>query len=139
MPDIDTDFPDTKRGKVIEYVKQKYGENNVAGIITFGTLGGRASVRDVGRVLMISPKYIDIICKKIPFKGTLKQLKHSDKEINMMIENDDKLKLLYNIVNLIEGNKRHTSIHAAGIVISYKPLDEVIPIKPSEDIKKERK
>lgn len=134
MPDIDTDFPDTKRGKVIEYVKQKYGENNVAGIITFGTLGGRASVRDVGRVLMISPKYIDIICKKIPFKGTLKQLKHSDKEINMMIENDDKLKLLYNIVNLIEGNKRHTSIHAAGIVISYKPLDEVIPIKPSEDI-----
>lgn len=134
MPDIDTDFPDTRRGDVIEYVKEKYGKDNVAGIITFGTLGGRASVRDVGRILNIPTKYIDIICKKIPFKGTLKELKHSDKEVNTMIENDDKLKLLYNIVNLIEGNKRHTSIHAAGIVISYKPLYEIIPIKPNDDI-----
>ena len=134
MPDIDTDFPDTRRGEVIEYVKEKYGKDNVAGIITFGTLGGRASVRDVGRILNIPTKYIDIICKKIPFKGTLKELKHSDKEVNTMIENDDKLKLLYNIVNLIEGNKRHTSIHAAGIVISYKPLYEIIPIKPNDDI-----
>ena len=134
MPDIDTDFPDTRRGEVIEYVKEKYGEDNVAGIITFGTLGGRASVRDVGRILNIPTKYIDIICKKIPFQGTLKELKHSDKEVNTMIENDDKLKLLYNIVNLIEGNKRHTSIHAAGIVISYKPLYEIIPIKPNDDI-----
>lgn len=134
MPDIDTDFPDTRREEVIEYVKEKYGKDNVAGIITFGTLGGRASVRDVGRILNIPTKYIDIICKKIPFKGTLKELKHSDKEVNTMIENDDKLKLLYNIVNLIEGNKRHTSIHAAGIVISYKPLYEIIPIKPNDDI-----
>ena len=134
MPDIDTDFPDNRRDEVISYVKEKYGEKNVAGIITFGTLGGRASVRDVGRVLMVPPKYLDIICKKIPFKGTLKDVKHSDKEINTLIENDDKLTLLYNIVNLIEGNKRHTSIHAAGIVISYKPLDEVVPIKMSEDI-----
>ena len=134
MPDIDTDFPDNRRDEVISYVKEKYGEKNVAGIITFGTLGGRASVRDVGRVLMVPPKYLDIICKKIPFKVTLKDVKHSDKEINTLIENDDKLKLLYNIVNLIEGNKRHTSIHAAGIVISYKPLDEVVPIKMSEDI-----
>ncbi len=134
MPDIDTDFPDTKREQVIEYVKNKYGYDNVAGIITFGTLGGRASVRDVGRVLNINPKHIDIICKKIPFKGTLKELKHSDKEVNTMIENDDRLKVLYNIVNLIEGNKRHTSIHAAGIVISYKPLYEVIPIKPNEEM-----
>lgn len=134
MPDIDTDFPDNRRDEVINYVKEKYGEKNVAGIITFGTLGGRASVRDVGRVLMVPPKYLDIICKKIPFKGTLKDVKHSDKETNTLIENDDKLKLLYNIVNLIEGNKRHTSIHAAGIVISYKPLDEVVPIKMSEDI-----
>lgn len=134
MPDIDTDFPDIRRDEVIEYVKKKYGNDNVAGIITFGTLGGRASVRDVGRVLAISPKYLDIICRKMPFKGTLKQLKHSDREVNTLIENDDKLKLLYTIVNLIEGNKRHTSVHAAGIVISYRPLDEVLPIKYSEDI-----
>ncbi len=134
MPDIDTDFPDIKRAEVIEYVKEKYGQNNVAGIITFGTLGGRASVRDVGRILAINTKYIDIICKKMPFKGTLKELKHKDKEINVLIESDDKLKLLYNIVNLIEGNKRHTSIHAAGIVISYKPIYDIVPVKYNEEI-----
>ncbi len=134
MPDIDTDFPDTKRDEVIEYVKNKYGNDNVAGIITFGTLGGRASVRDVGRILNIDSKYIDIICKKIPFKGTLKELKHKDKEVNTLIESDDKLKLLYNIVDLIEGNKRHTSIHAAGIVISYKDLSDIVPIKTNDDI-----
>ena len=134
MPDIDTDFPDIRRDEVISYVKDKYGENNVAGIITFGTLGGRASVRDVGRVLNINPKYIDIICKKIPFKGTLKELKKNDKEISTLIESDDKLKLLSTVVNLIEGNKRHTSVHAAGIVISYKPLDEILPIKYNEEI-----
>ena len=134
MPDIDTDFPDNRRDEVIRYVRSKYGDDNVAGIITFGTLGGRASVRDVGRVLNIDNKYIDLICKKIPFKGTLKELKHKDKEINVLIEHDDKLKLLETIVNLIEGAKRHTSIHAAGIVISYKPLYEILPIKPNDDI-----
>lgn len=134
MPDIDTDFPDIKRDQVIEYVKNKYGENNVAGIITFGTLGGRASVRDVGRILAINTKYIDIICKKMPFKGTLKELRKADREVNILIESDDKLKLLYNIVNLIEGNKRHTSVHAAGIVISYRPLYEIIPIKYTDEI-----
>ena len=85
MPDIDTDFPDNRRDEVIRYVRSKYGDDNVAGIITFGTLGGRASVRDVGRVLNIDNKYIDLICKKIPFKGTLKELKHKDKEINVLI------------------------------------------------------
>lgn len=134
MPDIDTDFPDNRRDEVIDYVREKYGYDNVAGIITFGTLGGRASVRDVGRVLAVNSKYIDIICKKIPFKGTLKELKNNDKEISVLIDSDDKLKLLYTIVNLIEGNKRHTSIHAAGIVISYLPLYEVVPIKYNEEI-----
>ncbi len=134
MPDIDTDFPDDKRDEVIEYVKNKYGKENVSGIITFGTLGGRAIVRDVGRVLNCNSKYIDIICKKIPFKGTLNELKNSDKEINLLIENDSKLKQLYNIVNIMEGVKRHTSIHAAGIVISRKPLINIVPIKNNEEI-----
>ena len=134
MPDIDTDFPDNRRDEVIEYVKEKYGKDNVAGIITFGTLGGRAAVRDVGRVLNVPTKYLDLICKKMPFKGTLKELKHQDKEVNVLIESDDKLKTLYNIVNLIEGNKRHTSIHAAGIVISREKLEEVVPIKETDEI-----
>ena len=134
MPDIDTDFPDDKRDEVIKYVTEKYGRDNVAGIITFGTLGGRAAVRDVGRVLNIGTKYLDLICKKIPFKGTLKELRKTDREVNMLIEGDSKLQLLYTIVNLIEGNKRHTSQHAAGIVISKERLDEVVPIKDDLDI-----
>lgn len=134
MPDIDTDFPDDKRDEVINYVREKYGDKNVCGIITFGTLGGRASVRDVGRVLNVNSKYIDIICKKIPFKGTLKQLKAKDKEIDLLIENDSKLKTLYNIVNLLEGNKRHTSIHAAGIVISKENISNIVPVKYNEEI-----
>lgn len=132
MPDIDTDFPDDKRDDVIRYVKEKYGSYNVAGIITFGTLGGRASVRDVGRVLNIDNRYIDFICKRIPFKGTLKELMHTDREVNVMISNDDKLKLLERIVALVEGNKRHTSVHAAGIVISRVPLYDIVPIKEND-------
>ena len=128
MPDIDTDFPDTKREQVIDYVKSKYKETNVAGIITFGTLGGRQAVRDVGRVLNIDIKDIDYICKRLNFKESLKELVKRDKEIYKLIDSSDRFKLLYNIVNRIEGNKRHTSIHAAGIVISYKPLYEILPI-----------
>ncbi len=128
MPDIDTDFPDTKREQVIDYVKSKYKETNVAGIITFGTLGGRQAVRDIGRVLNIDIKDIDYICKRLNFKESLKELVKRDKEIYKLIDSSDRFKLLYNIVNRIEGNKRHTSIHAAGIVISYKPLYEILPI-----------
>ena len=134
MPDIDTDFPDDKRDEVINYVKEKYGPYNVAGIITFGTLGGKASVRDVGRVLNINSKYIDFICKKMPFKGTLNELIHTNRDINIMFANDEKLKLLKQIVEITQNNKRHTSIHAAGIVISYKPLYEILPIKKADNM-----
>ena len=133
MPDIDTDFPDTDREKVINYVKEKYGEHRVAGIITFGTLGAKQAVRDVGRVLNIPIKDIDYIAKKLQNDESIKDLKHRSKEISNLINNDDKLTILYNIVSLIEKNKRHTSIHAAGIVISYKDLDEIVPIIKNPD------
>lgn len=128
MPDIDTDFPDVDRDKVIDYVINKYGKKRVAGIITFGTLGAKQAVRDVGRVLNIPIKDIDYICKKLSYKDTLKDLKNRDKEINNILSSDDKYKLLYHLVGLIDKNKRHTSIHAAGIVISYKDLDQILPI-----------
>lgn len=136
MPDIDTDFPDNKRDEVINYVREKYGNDNVSGIITFGTLGGRQAVRDIGRTLNIDTKDIDYICKKLKFKESLKELVNRDRDIYKFIFDSSKNKLLYNIVNKIEGNKRHTSIHAAGIVISYKPLYEVLPIikSSSEDM-----
>ena len=134
MPDIDTDFPDTERDKVIDYVRDKYGDKRVAGIITFGTLKAKQAVRDAGRVLNIPISDIDYICKKLGFNDTLKDLMKKDKEINNFISNDEKLKLLYNLVSVIENNKRHTSVHAAGIVMSYKNLDEILPIIKNDDL-----
>jgi len=133
MPDIDTDFPDIARDRVINYVKEKYGDENVAGIITFGTLGSKQAVRDVGRVLNINNKDIDYLCKNLSFKQTLKELKSQKKEISEFLESDDKLKMLYNLVCILENNKRHTSIHAAGIVISRENLKNVLPIIKSHD------
>ncbi len=134
MPDIDTDFPDIDRDDVINYVKEKYGEKNTAGIITFGTLASKQAIRDVGRVLNIRNTDIDFLSKKINPKESIKDLKKKDQSVNELIESDNKLRLLYNIVSLIENNKRHTSIHAAGIVISRKPLNEILPIIKSNDM-----
>ena len=134
MPDIDTDFPDIDRDKVIDYVVNKYGEKKVAGIITFGTLGAKQAIRDVGRVLNIDTSDIEFIIKRLRFNDSLRLLKKRDMEVSKYIESDDKLKLLYNVVTIIEGNKRHTSVHAAGIVMSYKDLDEIIPIIKNNDM-----
>ncbi len=134
MPDIDTDFPDIDRDKVIEYVKNLYGERKVAGIITFGTLKTKQAIRDVGRILNISMNDVDYLCKKIKMNESLKDLKKRSLEVSNFLESEDKFKLLYNIVNLIHENKRHTSIHAAGMVISYKNLDEILPIIKNNDL-----
>ncbi len=136
MPDIDTDFPDVYRDQVINYVKEKYGEKNVSGIVTFGTLGARLVIRDVGRVLNAEASDIDFLCKRIPHvtKLKLKDFYDSDHEFRNMIDSDNKLRLLYRICNVIEGFPRHTSMHAAGIVMSEKPLDEVIPLVKNNDI-----
>ncbi len=134
MPDIDTDFPDVDREKVINYVMSKYGEKNVSGIITFGTLKAKQAIRDIGRILNIKMSDIDLICKKLIFNETLKDLRKRSREVADFLESDDKLKMLYNIALLIEDNKRHTSIHAAGMVISYKPLDEILPIIKSDSL-----
>ena len=136
MPDIDTDFPDIYRDDVISYVKEKYGEKNVCGIVTFGTLGARQVIRDVGRVLNVDNSDIDYLCKRLPgfTKLKLEDFYRDDRDFHNMIESDDKLKLLYRICNVIEGFPRHTSMHAAGIVMSEKELDEVIPLVKNNDI-----
>ena len=134
LPDIDTDFPDDKRDDVISYVKEKYGEKNVSGIITFGTLKAKQALRDVGRVLNINLKDIDYICKNINLNESLKEFKRRNREVANFIDSDEKLKMMYEIATLIEENKRHTSIHAAGIVISREKLDEIVPIIKSDDI-----
>ena len=137
MPDIDTDFPDIYRDQVINYVKNKYGEKNVAGIVTFGTMASRLVIRDTARVLNIKSSDIDILCKHIPMvtKMKLNDFYKKDVEFRSIIDSDDKLKLMFEIASFIEGYPRHTSMHAAGIVMSRVELDEVIPlIKNSEGL-----
>ena len=136
MPDIDTDFPDVYRDQVIDYVKDKYGEKNVAGIITFGTIGPRLALRDVARILNIPNHEVDLLCKFIPniTKQKLSDFYKNNPEFKNIILSDEKLKLMYEISNVIEGFPRHTSMHAAGIVMSEKPLDEVIPLVKNNDI-----
>jgi len=136
MPDIDTDFPDIYRDQVIEYVKNKYGEKRVSGIVTFGTLAPKLALRDVARVFNIPVSKVDFITKRIPTitKLHLKDFYLNDKEIKDLIDNDEKLKQVYKIACRIEGFPRHTSSHAAGIIMSKIDLDEVIPLVKNEDI-----
>ncbi|MCI9281367.1 MAG: DNA polymerase III subunit alpha [Bacilli bacterium] len=127
MPDIDIDFEYTKRGEVIEYVRKRYGENNVAPIMTFGTLGAKQVIRDVGRVLDMPLDLIDKFVKSLAAKLSLKE-NLEIKPVNDFLKNYKELQKLYDIAYHLEGLKRHVSTHAAGVVISSIPLDEVIPI-----------
>ncbi len=136
MPDIDTDFPDQYRDQVIQYVKEKYGEKNVAGIVTFGTLGAKQVIRDVSRVLNIHLNKVNEICKCLPAfsKLKLKDFYETNAKFRNLIESENALKKMFEIACRLEGFPRHTSIHAAGIVMCKYPLDEVIPLTKSEDL-----
>ena len=130
MPDIDTDFPDDKRELVIDYVKNKYGEKRVSGIITFGTMAAKQVIRDVSRVLNIPLYKVDALCKFIPAasKDTLKEIYEKNQTFKTRIESDTILSNMFQIALKLEGFPRHTSQHAAGIVMSQVDLDEVIPL-----------
>ena len=136
MPDIDTDFPDIYREEVIHYVKRKYGEKNVAGIVTFGTLGAKQAIRDVSRVLNIALEKVNAICKCLPTfsKLKLKDFYRENEEFRNLIESEEQIKKMFEIACFLEGFPRHTSIHAAGIVMCKCPLDEVLPLTKSEDL-----
>ncbi len=132
MPDIDVDFEYTRREEVVDYCISKYGNKKVAPIITFGTLGAKQSIRDVGRCLNIPNKTIDRICSFIDSDINLKD-NYNNPNIKKILSTDKNLIKLYNIASRIEGLKRHTSIHAAGIVMSNVDLDEVIPLEKNND------
>lgn len=136
MPDIDTDFPDIYRDQVIDYVREKYGEKKVSGIVTFGTLAPKLALRDVARVFNIPTNQIDLITKRIPniTKDKLMDFYQKDIEIRKQVDSDNKLRLVYEIASRFEGFPRHTSSHAAGIVMSRKDLDDVIPLVKSDDM-----
>jgi DNA polymerase-3 subunit alpha len=136
LPDIDIDFCYERRQEVIDYVTQKYGRQNVAQIITFGTMQARAVVRDVGRVMGMAYADVDRIAKMIPPDPniTLKDALVSESELNDLYKNDPQVTRLIDTALQLEGLNRHASVHAAGVVISDKPLDNYMPLfKTSDD------
>ena len=134
MPDIDTDFPDDKRDEVIAYVRDKYGKDHVAHILTFGTLKAKQALRDVGRVLGYSVIDLDRLCKLIPSApdASLEGSYASIPAFRQRVESEEKYLRLYALARKLEGKPRHESTHAAGIVLSSKPLTEVIPLTAIE-------
>lgn len=131
MPDIDVDFCYEKRDVVIDYVKEKYGSDHVSQIITFGTFGARLAIRDCGRVIGMSYGKVDKIAKQIPTQPlgiTISQAMEINPSLKKEYEEDLEVKKLLNAAMSIEGQPRHTSTHAAGVVISKNPIDEYVPL-----------
>ncbi|HEV2132237.1 MAG TPA: DNA polymerase III subunit alpha, partial [Longimicrobiaceae bacterium] len=132
MPDIDVDFCFERRGEVIEYVRQKYGREAVGQIITFGTMKSRAVVKDVGRTLGFLPAETDRLAKLIPnspaYSLTVAEAIQNIPEIGELYERDERYRRLLDYSKTLEGLSRHSSVHAAGVVIAPGPLDEYVPI-----------
>lgn len=131
MPDIDLDFADTGRGKVIEYVSNKYGKENVAQIITFGTMASRMAIRDVGRALDYPYSFCDHVAKLIPQMSSLKSALEEVEDIKQIYETDERAKKLIDTAIRLEGVVRHTATHACGVVITKEPLVNRVPLQLS--------
>ena len=134
LPDIDIDFCERRRGEVIEYVTRKYGRENVAQIITFGTMKARAAVRDVGRTLGLSYADVDRVAKQIPptLDMTLDRAVEENTALKEMYQRDARVKELIGVARRLEGVTRHASVHAAGVVIAPRPLTEFAPLYKSQ-------
>ncbi|MBR6522231.1 MAG: DNA polymerase III subunit alpha [Oscillospiraceae bacterium] len=136
MPDIDIDFCVNRRGEVIDYVNRKYGSDHVAQIVTFGTMAARAAIRDVARVQGISYAEADTASKLVPSTLNMKlddALKLS-KPLHELYERDDTMKNLFDTARALEGMPRHASTHAAGVVITRKPVYEYVPLSTNDDL-----
>lgn len=134
MPDFDIDFCYERRQEVIDYVIEKYGEDHVAQIITFGTMAARAAIRDVGRVLDIPYQKVDTVAKLVPMelKMTLQKALNVSKPLADECRNDPQVKQLIEIAMKIEGMPRHASTHAAGVVITPEAADEYVPLSTND-------
>jgi DNA polymerase III subunit alpha len=132
MPDIDIDFCYERRGRVIEYVREKYGRDSVGQIITFGTMKSRAVIRDVGRVLGFEPAETDRLAKLVPNAPgsamTVAEAAEKVAELRELAAADDRVRRLLDYAQVLEGLSRHASVHAAGVVIAPGPLHEYIPV-----------
>ena len=136
VPDIDIDFTDTRRDEVLSYVREKYGNDHVAQIITFGTMAARAAIRDTGRALGLSYGFCDKLAKLIPFnptqgmkEGWLIKCINDVQELKIIYETDPQAKDLLDSALKLEGVVRHASVHACGTVISPEPLTEYMPLQ----------
>ena len=135
MPDIDVDFCYERRQEVIDYVVRKYGKDRVVQIVTFGTLAARGVIRDVGRVMDLPYAFVDSIAKMIPQELNItidKALKASN-DLRKLYENDEQVKQLIDMSKRLEGLPRHSSMHAAGVVIGQRSLDDFVPLSRSSD------
>ena len=132
MPDFDIDFCETRRGEVIRYVQQKYGRDHVAQIITFGKLKARAVLRDTGRVLQMPYGQVDRLCKLVPNHPTdpwtLPRALEGISDLRRQYDNDADVKKLFDLAMQLEGLPRHSSTHAAGVVIGDRPLANLVPL-----------
>lgn len=134
MPDIDLDFADTRRDEVIKYVAQKYGQEHVAQIITFGTMASRAVVRDVGRVLGYAYGYCDTVAKMIPMSYSLEKALSEVEELKNIYARDPQAKRLLDLGQKLEGVARHASTHACGVVITKESMHDRVPRQnPSQE------
>ncbi|WP_288322530.1 DNA polymerase III subunit alpha [uncultured Selenomonas sp.] len=134
MPDIDIDFDDINRGRVISYVKERYGEDHVAQIATFGTMGAKGAIRDVGRVLEMSFSEVSNITKLVPseLNITIDRALKESADFRRLYDEDESVRRVIDLARKIEGLPRNTSIHAAGVVIAKEPLTNHVPVWISE-------
>ncbi len=135
MPDIDMDFGDTRRGEVVDYVRRKYGDDHVAQIVTFGTMAARGAIRDVGRVLNIPYAEVDTVAKLVPatLHITLDDALRLSKQLSDLYEADEKVRRLIDMARAVEGMPRHASTHAAGVVITKRPVYEYVPLARNDE------
>ena len=135
MPDIDVDFEPDGRQQVIDYVSRKYGADCVVQIVTFGTLAARGVIRDVGRVMDLPYAFVDSIAKMVPqeLNITLEKALDMNPEFRKLYQEDEQVKELVDMSRRLEGLPRHTSMHAAGVVISQKAIDEYVPLSLGSD------
>ncbi|MBU0573868.1 MAG: DNA polymerase III subunit alpha [Candidatus Margulisbacteria bacterium] len=135
MPDIDIDFCIERRSEVIDYVAKKYGQDHVAQIVTFGTMAARGAIRDTGRVLRVPLPEVDRVAKMVPFSPdmTLNKALEMNKELKGVYDSEEVVKKLVDTAKSIEGMPRHASVHAAGVVISEKPLAEYVALQKLDE------
>lgn len=135
MPDIDVDFCYVRREEVIDYVIKKYGADHVAQIVTFGTMAARAAIRDVGRVLGLPYNTVDAVSKQIPreLDITIDKALKKNADLKQLYDNDEKIKELIDLAKAVEGMPRHASKHAAGVVITDKPVYEYVPLARNDE------